>query len=59
MASVTTAEGRSSARETVARVAAGAIAAQALDRMGISIYAFTRSVGDIELPSLTTLTIRL
>lgn len=42
--------GRSSVRETVARVAAGAIAAQALDRMGISIYAFTRSVGDIELP---------
>lgn len=41
--------GRSSARETVARVAAGAVAAQALARMGVSIYAFTRSVGDISL----------
>lgn len=42
--------GRSSARETLARVAGGAIAAQALDLAGISIYAFTRSVGPISLP---------
>lgn len=42
--------GRSSARETVARVAAGAMAAQALERMGINIYAFTHSVGNVSLP---------
>lgn len=42
--------GRSSARETLARVAAGALAAQALAKVGISVRAFTRSVGSIELP---------
>ncbi|MDE7151791.1 MAG: chorismate synthase [Candidatus Amulumruptor sp.] len=41
--------GRSSARETLARVAAGAIAAQALAEHGIDIYAYTRQVGDIAL----------
>lgn len=41
--------GRSSARETLARVAAGALASQALAKSGVSIYAFTRRVGDIEL----------
>lgn len=41
--------GRSSARETLARVAAGAIAAQALAENGITIYAYTRQVGDIAL----------
>lgn len=41
--------GRSSARETLARVAAGAIAAQALAEHGIDIYAYTRRVGDIAL----------
>jgi chorismate synthase len=39
--------GRSSARETAARVAAGAIAAQWLRQLGISIQAFVSSVGDI------------
>ena len=41
--------GRSSARETVARVVAGAFAMQALASHGISIAAYTDSVGDISL----------
>ena len=41
--------GRSSARETAARVAAGALACQALASYGISIKAFTYAVGDISL----------
>jgi chorismate synthase len=39
--------GRSSARETAARVAAGAVAAQWLRQLGITIQAFVSSVGDI------------
>ena len=41
--------GRSSARETIARVVAGAIAKQILAREGISIQAFVSRVADIEL----------
>ncbi|MDE7469840.1 MAG: chorismate synthase [Paramuribaculum sp.] len=41
--------GRSSARETIARVVGGALAMQALAPLGIKISAFTRSVGDISL----------
>ena len=41
--------GRSSARETVARVVAGAIARQALSLLGISVTAYTSQVGDIRL----------
>ena len=37
--------GRSSGRETVARVAAGAVAARALDSLGISLLAYVRSIG--------------
>lgn len=40
--------GRSSARETVARVAAGAIAKLILKHVGISLTAFVSKVGDIE-----------
>lgn len=40
--------GRSSGRETIGRVAAGAIAAKLLREMGISITAYTRSIGPIE-----------
>lgn len=40
--------GRSSARETVARVAAGAIAKQLLAREGVSVLAWVCQVGDIE-----------
>lgn len=41
--------GRSSARETVARVLAGAIAKQYLERQGISIQAYVQQVADIIL----------
>lgn len=41
--------GRSSARETIARVAAGAIAKLLLKQAGINIQAFVNSVGEIEL----------
>lgn len=39
--------GRSSARETAVRVAAGALAAQLLERYGIRITAFTSQIGTI------------
>lgn len=39
--------GRSSARETTARVAAGAVAVKILNRLGISFLTYTRSIGDI------------
>lgn len=41
--------GRSSARETAARVAAGAIAKQILQQQGIKITAYTSQVGNIKL----------
>ena len=41
--------GRSSARETAARVVAGAFARQALKQLGIEIYAYTSQVGNIAL----------
>lgn len=41
--------GRSSARETAARVVAGAFARQALQQLGIDIYAYTSQVGTIAL----------
>ncbi|MBX7227176.1 MAG: chorismate synthase [Chitinophagales bacterium] len=41
--------GRSSARETAARVAAGAIAKQLLQEYGVSIHAYVSQVGDIQL----------
>ena len=42
--------GRSSARETIGRVAAGAIAKKILEQLGIDLIAFTRSIGDICIP---------
>ena len=39
--------GRSSARETIARVVGGAFARQALEQLGVGIYAYTSQVGDI------------
>ncbi|MBQ9123324.1 MAG: chorismate synthase [Lachnospiraceae bacterium] len=39
--------GRSSGRETIGRVAAGAIALKILNQMGIQITTFTRSLGDV------------
>lgn len=40
--------GRSSGRETIGRVAAGAIACKILKEMGIEVCAYTRSLGPIE-----------
>lgn len=41
--------GRSSGRETTARVAAGAIASMILKELGISVYAYTKSIGPIAI----------
>lgn len=41
--------GRSSGRETVGRVAAGAIACKILKSIGITVCAYTRSIGSIEI----------
>jgi len=43
--------GRSSARETAARVIAGAVAMQVLTKLGIKINAYVNQVGDIKLDS--------
>jgi len=47
--------GRSSARETAARVAAGAIAKLLLKKYGVEIQAFVSQVGDIQAPHYTNL----
>ncbi len=41
--------GRSSARETIARVVAGAVAKQILAQLGVSIQAYVSQVGEIKL----------
>ncbi|MDE5598028.1 MAG: chorismate synthase, partial [Lachnospiraceae bacterium] len=41
--------GRSSARETIGRVAAGAIASKLLDTLGIRLTAYTRSIGPVTI----------
>ncbi len=41
--------GRSSARETAVRVVAGAIAQQVLDKLGIQINSYVRSIGHLEM----------
>ena len=43
--------GRSSGRETIGRVAAGAIASRILSEMGISLCTYTRSIGEIQIQS--------
>ncbi len=40
--------GRSSGRETVGRVAAGAIASKLLSQLGVTLCAYTRAIGPIE-----------
>ena len=47
--------GRSSARETAARVAAGAVAKLLLKKSGISVQAYVSQVGDISAPHYTQL----
>src|SRR6267154_1161840 len=51
--------GRSSARETAARVAAGALAKLLLKNSGIAIQAFVSQVGDIKAPDYKTLDLAL
>lgn len=46
--------GRSSGRETSARVAAGAIAAKILKEFGIDVKAYVQSIGEISLPEAIT-----
>ncbi len=41
--------GRSSGRETVGRVAAGAVAAKLLEELGITLLTYTRSIGPISI----------
>jgi chorismate synthase len=41
--------GRSSGRETAARVAAGAVAKKILEELGIKILAYTMSIGDVTI----------
>lgn len=41
--------GRSSGRETIGRVAAGAICAKLLRELGIEVFAYTKSIGDISI----------
>ena len=40
--------GRSSGRETIGRVAAGAVAAKLLSELGITVTAYTKSIGPIQ-----------
>ncbi len=42
--------GRSSARETAARVAAGAVAARLLAHFGVEVVAYVSAVGEVEVP---------
>lgn len=42
--------GRSSGRETVGRVAAGAVAAKILKELGIEILTYTKSIGPVSIP---------
>lgn len=42
--------GRSSGRETIGRVAAGAVASKLLGQLGIKLTAYTRSIGTVTIP---------
>lgn len=42
--------GRSSGRETIGRVAAGAIACKLLSKLGINVTAYTKSIGPVSVP---------
>lgn len=41
--------GRSSGRETIGRVAAGAVCAKLLQQLGVTVCAYTKSIGDIKI----------
>ena len=46
--------GRSSGRETIARVAAGAVACAVLEQLGIEVYAYSKSIGGITIDEKNT-----
>lgn len=49
--------GRSSGRETIGRVAAGAVAIQILEALGIKLFAYTKSIGPVKInPEHTQIT---
>ncbi|MCI9140016.1 chorismate synthase [bacterium 1XD42-8] len=41
--------GRTSGRETIGRVAAGSIASKLLEKLGIDLYAYTKSIGPVSI----------
>ena len=41
--------GRSSGRETIARVASGAVALKILEQLNITVFAYTKSIGTVEI----------
>jgi len=43
--------GRSSGRETIGRVIAGAVASKILEQLGISVTAYTKAIGNVCIPS--------
>lgn len=45
--------GRSSGRETIGRVAAGAIACRILEELGITVQAYTKAIGPYRIPENT------
>lgn len=47
--------GRSSARETIGRVIAGAVAIQILQKLGVEIISYVQSVGSLSIPKDATL----
>ncbi|HPC45484.1 MAG TPA: chorismate synthase, partial [Candidatus Latescibacteria bacterium] len=49
--------GRASARETIGRVAAGAIAKKLLGYEGVSVLGYTCQVGDVKMPTMERMTL--
>ena len=44
--------GRSSGRETLARVAAGAVARKILENIGVQVNAYAKAIGDVEIETI-------
>lgn len=44
--------GRSSGRETLARVAAGAVARKILENLGVQVNAYAKAIGDVEIETI-------
>jgi chorismate synthase len=51
--------GRSSARETACRVAAGAVAKQILEQLGVKIHAYVDQIGTLRIPPETPIDLTL